>query len=213
MMKLAIVIPAFNEESSLGDVIEQLISQFDVDVFVIDDFSTDSTIDIANANGAKVVSLAKNCGYNIALHTGISYVKEKGYTHAITIDADGQHPPVYVDQFIKYFDRGVPFVFAKRNKCARWAEKLFSAYTFLRFGLSDPLCGMKGYELQTLSHLGNFPSYDSSGTELLLKAVNRGYAWRQVHINQSERENESRFGQGIRPNLKILYALVKGVFI
>lgn len=211
-MKLAIVIPAFNEESSVGDVVKQLVTQFGADVLVIDDFSTDSTADIAKANGAKVVSLAKNCGYNFALHTGIKYAKEKGYTHAITIDADGQHPPIYVDQFIKYFDQGIPFVFGKRNQCARWAEKLFSAYTFLRFRLSDPLCGMKGYDLQTLSHLGNFPSYDSSGTELLLKVVNRGYAWRQIDINQRERENESRFGQGIRPNLKILYALVKGVF-
>ena len=210
-MKTAIVIPAYNEESCIGKVISSIRSEVGLDVVVVDDCSTDKTREVASISGASVVSFSNNCGYNIALHCGIKYAKENGYSHAITLDADGQHPIDLISDFVKKFTEGFPFVFGKREHLGRWAERVFASYTYTRYGLSDPLCGMKGYDLEILGSLGEFPNYDSTGTEILLWVLSSNYSWTQINKRKIDRDGFSKFGEGIKPNLDILLALYRGV--
>ena len=128
-MKTAIIMPAYNEEPGIGKVIRSVISEVGFDVVVVDDCSTDKTREISLVSGASVISLTKNCGYNTALHCGIKYAAENGYSHAITIDADGQHPTELISVFVKRFSEGFQFVFGKREHVARWAEKVFSSFS------------------------------------------------------------------------------------
>jgi glycosyltransferase involved in cell wall biosynthesis len=207
-MKVAIVIPAYNEEKSIAKVLKEINEKHEVSIIVVDDCSSDATSRVSTKNGAYVVTLKINSGYNVALHAGINVAIEQGYTHCVTMDADGQHPPELISDFIKYFKDEVPFVFGCRENPARWGEKIFSIWTNWIYGLVDPLCGMKGYDLRVLNSGRAFPSYDSVGTELLMWVLKKNYLWKQIKVPQIDRKDVARFGSGIRPNLLILSALI-----
>ena len=91
--RLAIV-PALNEEETVGRVIDEIRS-FDsgFDIVVVDDGSTDRTAGIAADRGAHVVRLPFNLGIGGAMQTGYRFAFERGYDIAVQIDGDGQHDP------------------------------------------------------------------------------------------------------------------------
>ena len=97
-MKLAVLIPAFNEEDSLASVIRsipQAISAINsIDVVVIDDGSTDGTAEIARQAGAHVVRHALNQGVGSAFQSGLRKALELGVDVTVNIDADGQFSPL-----------------------------------------------------------------------------------------------------------------------
>ena len=97
-----------------------------------------------------------------------------------------------------------------RPKPARFAEWLFAVYSKIRFGVPDPLCGMKAYRMDLYDKLGHFDTYDSVGTELMLFALRSGARFKIVPIPVQERVDEPRFGQ-FSANLKILKALWRGM--
>ena len=103
--KVLAIIPAYNEEGSLQNTIEELKAvAADVDFFVINDGSTDSTGDICRANGYPVLDLPVNGGLTVGFQTGMKYAARKGYSYAIQYDADGQHMPRYIDAMRKKMD-------------------------------------------------------------------------------------------------------------
>lgn len=89
--KILVVIPAWNEQASVGEVIRQIRLHTDFDVLVVDDASTDNTACEARNAGAQVVTLAVNLGAWGAIQTGLRYAYDKAYRTVITMDADGQH--------------------------------------------------------------------------------------------------------------------------
>ena len=86
-----VLIPAFNEEDAIGDVIANIRAVCDFPIIVIDDFSTDKTIEKARAAGAAVIPLPTQLGAWGATQTGLRYALRNGYQVAVTMDADGQH--------------------------------------------------------------------------------------------------------------------------
>ena len=100
LRRLAIV-PAFNEQDSVGAVIDE-IRLFDptFEILVVDDGSRDATADVARAHGANVVSLPFNLGIGGAVQTGYRYAAERGYDVAVQIDGDGQHDPRELDALL-----------------------------------------------------------------------------------------------------------------
>jgi len=88
---LLVIVPAFNEQASIVGVISDLKS-CSYDVLVVDDGSTDSTVQRATGAGAIVLSLPINLGVGGALRSGFRYAVEKGYTRVVQVDGDGQHP-------------------------------------------------------------------------------------------------------------------------
>jgi hypothetical protein len=93
------------------------------------------------------------------------------------------------------------------------SEKLFALFTSWRYGLSDPLCGLKAYNLKLLSDGGIVKSYDSVGTETLLRGLRRSLPFQQVPIEVAKRIDESRMGSSLSGNMKIFKSLVKWLFI
>lgn len=87
-----VVIPAFNEEKSVGDVVTNVrrAAPF-ADVVVIDDGSSDNTADVARAAGAKCLRLVINQNVGGALRLGFRYARRAGYSIVVQVDADGQH--------------------------------------------------------------------------------------------------------------------------
>lgn len=101
-MKVAIVIPAYNEEDSLGRVIRQVREIMPTaDIIVINDGSTDATPHIADGYGVTVLNLPYNLGIGSAMQTGFMYVRERNHDLALQVDGDGQHDPNEIPILIK----------------------------------------------------------------------------------------------------------------
>lgn len=92
--RLLAIVPAFNEEGTIGDVVDE-IKRFEpgFDVLVVDDGSIDGTARVAAEHGARVVRLPFNLGIGGAVQTGYRYAFEHGFEIAVQVDGDGQHDP------------------------------------------------------------------------------------------------------------------------
>lgn len=94
---IVVVIAAFNEEESLGEVLERIptaVDGYNVDTLVIDDGSLDATSDVAAKHeDVKLVRLRRNCGHGVALRVGYRLAYEYGAKCIVTLDADMQWDP------------------------------------------------------------------------------------------------------------------------
>jgi glycosyltransferase involved in cell wall biosynthesis len=98
--KALVVIPAFNAAKSVGDVVRSC-REIVANVVVIDDGSADQTASVARSAGADVVSHSQNREKGAALKSGFAYALQHGYDVVITLDADGQHLPREIPQFLR----------------------------------------------------------------------------------------------------------------
>ena len=206
---LVVLVPAFNEEAEIESVISE-ISKFGFPL-VIDDGSTDNTRKMAEGAGAKVLCHAGNMGYEAALETGFSYFVTSEFAYAITFDADGQHDPEMIEDFRAHLADGAACVLGVRERFQRISEYIFAFVAKIIWGIKDPLCGMKGYAKMSIPEriVDNF---DSIGTKFAVNAVRDNLKVVQVPVTIRQREGTARFGAGIRPNLKILNALLSLLF-
>lgn len=97
---VCILIPAYNEEKKVGEVIREVERQ-GYTVLVVDDGSTDGTPAVIEGTGAYSIFLAKNQGKGAAIRKGFDWVMTNGYEGVIVMDADGQHAPQQLDEFLK----------------------------------------------------------------------------------------------------------------
>ena len=100
-LECLVIIPAFNEEGSVGQVVENVRSHLpQSDILVINDGSKDRTSEKARTCGAKVLDLPFNLGIGGAMQTGYKYAHMKGYDIAIQVDGDGQHDPKEIEKLL-----------------------------------------------------------------------------------------------------------------
>jgi glycosyltransferase involved in cell wall biosynthesis len=93
-LKRLAIVPAYNEEASIGRVIDEIrVLDPAFDVVVVDDGSVDQTAAVAYERGVHVVRLPFNLGIGGAMQTGYRFALEHGYDLAVQIDGDGQHDP------------------------------------------------------------------------------------------------------------------------
>lgn len=208
-IRLAAVIPALNEGQSIKTVVRQ-VSQRALAI-VVDDGSTDDTAALAQAAGAHVVKHYFNRGYDRALETGLRTAQTLGCTFAVTMDADGQHDPTLLDQFLVELEAGACLVVGQRDRTQRWSEDLFCAVGRIVWGLNDPLCGMKGYRVEILAKEDKLNTYASIGTELAIRLIKSGVCVSQPLVITRPRVGISRFGGGLMANLRICKAIWLGI--
>ena len=206
---LSVVIPAFNEAATIGSVVANAI-RYGVPV-VVDDGSVDNTGDVARSAGAKVIRHSVNLGYDRALDSGFALAAELGCDYVVTMDADGQHDAEILAQFIHALDEGAELVVGIRGRSQRVAETIFGWVARARWGILDPLCGMKGYRIGLYRDLGHFDSYGSIGTELAIFAAKSGRRIAQIPVKTGERSGAPRFASLIAANRRILRALWIGL--
>lgn len=203
--QVAIVIPAYNEENTIYDQVHS-VKENGV-VIVVNDASIDNTEKKALKAGAVVVNHKSNKGYDGALNSGFLKANELGCQIIITFDADGQHDPTIIKNFIMLINNGYDVVIGVRGKFQRVSEHIFSWVSKFKWGIEDPLCGMKGYSANVYKKLGHFSSYNSIGTELCIFSQKFGYKIVQIPVKVNDRNDYSRMGGRLSANIKILKAL------
>jgi glycosyltransferase involved in cell wall biosynthesis len=168
LMKVALVIPAFNEAPVIRRVVTDLKktfkeSEFDAQIVVIDDGSTDATASIARRSGAHVIRHIINTGSGGATATGLSYAQSQGFTVAATLDADGQHDAKDVLKGIRLLKKGkADLLIGSRllsnenmSFAKRFGNKGLSLITLLLFGINvtDSQSGLRIFSHKALKEL------------------------------------------------------------
>lgn len=105
-MKIAIVVPAYNEEKAIAAVVNDMNTMansagLNIDVVVVNDCSKDSTFEVISSLKCIPLDLPVNLGIGGAVQTGFKYALENGYDFAIQADGDGQHPAAEIPKLVK----------------------------------------------------------------------------------------------------------------
>ncbi len=170
-----ILIPAHNEAATVGAIVRAARRLWGYPVVVIDDCSSDATVEQAQAAGAIVLSLILQLGAWGAIQTGLRYAKQFGYQMAITLDADGQHEPDSIGDLLEPIRLGQADVvigaFPARASCARrLAWRYFRWLTGL--AVEDITSGFRAYDRQAIDLLAGCTAtlldYQDVGVLLLL---------------------------------------------
>ncbi|MCI5698919.1 MAG: glycosyltransferase family 2 protein [Lachnospiraceae bacterium] len=102
-MKKLIIIPAYNESANIEKTVRRIKERApEFDYVIINDCSTDRTLQICRENGFHVINLPQNLGIGGAVQTGYLYGYRNGYDMAVQVDGDGQHDPAFLDEMAKY---------------------------------------------------------------------------------------------------------------
>ena len=208
---LAVVIPAFNESETIAAVVMS-VAQYATPI-VVDDGSVDDTCGIAERQGAIVVKHGVNRGYEAALASGLYEAHKRGFTFAITMDADGQHNPEILNSFKEQLRNGNDLVIGVRDRLQRFGEHVFAWVGKRLWHIKDPLCGMKAYKLALLESYGPFDSTQSVGSEFAIRLVRNGTPYSETPVPTMPRVGVSRYGTGIKTNMRIISALIRVIFL
>lgn len=206
---IAAVIPALNEEATIGEVVEEVRRYVD-NVVVVNDGSSDQTASIAREAGATVITHNKNLGYDRSIEHGFEDAIKNGATVVITFDADGQHIADDIPSILEPIQAGTAdVVVGRRPTRSRVSEQFFALYASYRLGISDPLCGFKAYTAEVYRDIGHFDEHKTIGTQLTFEARKMGYAIEEVNVSIADRVDDPRFGQQLEANMKILAGLCR----
>ncbi len=115
---VAAIIPAYCEEKHVGEVVRRTLAQLD-HVLVVDDGSSDATAARAREAGAEVIVHPQNLGKGEAVKTGLRHWLERGFTHVIMLDADGQHLPEEISRFLDATAKGAQLLVGTRMNDVR----------------------------------------------------------------------------------------------
>lgn len=113
MLKVIVVIPAYNEEGKIGNVVQKALSTVDA-VLVIDDGSKDNTYYEAKNSGATVIRHKKNEGAGSAIRSGIEYSIKKNFDVCVPLSGDDQDDPKEIEKLIRHISNGYDFVQGSR---------------------------------------------------------------------------------------------------
>jgi glycosyltransferase involved in cell wall biosynthesis len=179
--QICVIIPTYNNGGTIRRIIED-VHKYVGEIIVVDDGSTDETSTILKQLSSiiTVVSCKKNYGKGHALVTGFRVAKENGFTHAITIDSDGQHFASDIPNLLIEMEKNpMGIIVGCRNLTEEnmprqntFANK-FSNFWFrlqTSIDLPDTQCGYRLYTLQSLKGLSIITSRYEAELELLVFA-------------------------------------------
>lgn len=198
--KVAVLIPAFCEEETVGGVVA-CARNYLPDVIVVDDASTDLTAARAEAAGATVLYREKNGGKGAALSQGFRYILTKGFDAVITLDADGFYDPKEIPRFLEACRRThFPVLIGNRTinsrripLVRRWTIRLMRYWLNRLLGVyvPDPPCGFRFYRCDVLPFLLDDQSRLPSEFETLLNIASRRIRVGSVRVTKKPKRHKS----------------------
>ena len=205
MLEVAVLIAALDCEATVGAVVRGARTHAP-HVLVVDDGSRDATADAAKAAGAEVVRFAANRGKGAALRTGMRILLERGATHALTMDGDGQHLASALPALLRAAaaDPHALVLGARLHEPGSLAPiRVFGnrfANRWVRIAcgaaLDDTQSGLRVYPLRETLALGCRSDRFAFETEVLIRATRAGLAIRSIPVavhNPSPGEHTSHF--------------------
>ena len=205
--------PALNEEATICEVLNSIPKQFDgfqkLELLVVDDGSSDNTINNARSCGATVISHNKNKGVGIAFQTALNYSLKAKADILVSIDADGQFDVTQIRDMVKpIIERKADFCIGNRfyngspkkiSGIKFWGNKQVSKIvSFIsNHKIHDASCGFRAYSRDCLFRLNLQGSFTYTH-ETILELLQKGYTVAQVPVRVFYHENRvSRIADNI----------------
>jgi glycosyltransferase involved in cell wall biosynthesis len=223
-IKVAIIIPAYNEEKVIGGVLKttkKLLSKekFISEIIVVDDGSTDGTVKKSKNEKVTVISHILNSGSGSATATGLSYAQQQDFDIAVTMDADGQHDASDVLKGInKIIKSKVDLLIGSRlinskgmGRTKVIGNKGLSIMTFIIFGVkvTDSQSGLRIFSKKALANL----KWKSSGyefcSEMLWRAKQQGLIISEYPIKAIYTDYSKSRGQNNWNGINIIKSLLQ----
>jgi len=188
------LIPAHNEEATVGVIVAQVRELWNYPVIVIDDCSRDATAQVARAAGATVLPLTIQLGAWGAIQAGLRYALRQGYRTAITLDADGQHEPASIGALLEPLicsqaDVSIGAFPERASRARRLAWRYFRWLTGLK--LQDITSGFRAYNHAAMRVLtsseASLLDYQDVGVLLILRR--QGLQTVEVPVPMQRRAN------------------------
>ena len=192
---VCVVIPTCNNASSIAQVVTS-IRQQGLPVLVVDDGCSDESPALAREAGAEVISHPRNLGKGCALFTGWRSAQKRGFRHAITVDADGQHLASDLPSFLAAIDREPNTLWAGTrshnienvSSAARFGRR-FSDFMLwaaaadeLAGERPDSQCGLRAYPINSVLALPMRGGRFETEMEVLVKALWHGIPVRALPV-------------------------------
>lgn len=197
--RVLVIIPAYNESEAILDTVNDVIAT-GFDYVVVNDGSTDATLDICRSSHVNVLNLPQNLGIGGAVQAGHKYAKKFGYEIDIQVDGDGQHDPSYIAALVDQVDAGSDLVVgsrflektegfqstAMRRLGIAWLSGVIRALTHRT--VTDPTsgfraCGPRAINLFCEDYPTDYPEPDS-----IVTALSRGLVVSEVPVCMRERQ-------------------------
>jgi glycosyltransferase involved in cell wall biosynthesis len=224
-LKVAVIIPCYNESEAITGVLEELNDVCpNYDRIVVNDCSIDSTSELAKNTGlAKVIDLPVNLRIGGTVQTGLKYADLKDYDIALKYDGDGQHcadevvaliePLVKMDADVSIGSR---FIYKgddgfKSTFCRRIGIKVFEIVNSLliKQKITDNTAGFRAYNKKAIKFLAkHYPSFDYPEPEEVVLLGKNGFRITEVPVRMRVRQG----GVSSINNIKSIYFMIKVLF-
>lgn len=219
--KILAVIPAHNEEYTIGNLVKKTLKYVDI-VVVVDDASQDQTQAKAEMYGALTVKRNVCQGVGAAISTGIAKALELGANIIVTLDADGQHNPEEIPNLITPIIKGEADLvigsrilgsMETRDPIKKFGNKLitFIVGKMINLKLTDTQCGFRAFTRE-VANPTSF-SHFTYTQEMIIKAAKKGFRIKEVPVNVTARKigNSRVVSNPITYGLKVLKILIKQI--
>lgn len=216
-MKELIILPAYNEAANICKVVKSC-KDLGYSVLVVDDGSTDNTLEIAKKEGAVVLRHNERQGKGFSIKDGFIYAINNSYHTVITLDADGQHDPSEIKKFIKKAaesnapviignrlcdPKNMPFVRLLTNK---FMSAVISCVC--KQNIPDTQCGYRLFKTFALESITIEAKKFEIDSELLIKLCRKGYKVESIPIKSLYGEEISQINP-IVDTLRFFRFLIK----
>lgn len=197
VVRILIVIPAYNEAGNIERVVDNLITNYpQYEYVVVNDGSKDSTAKICKQRHYNLINLPINLGLAGAFQTGIKYAYEKGYDAAIQLDGDGQHDPIYIWPMIDKMLQthadiviGSRFINRKKPHGLRMLGSRiisFAIWMTTRKTITDPTSGFRLFSRSVLNEFANHLNYGPE-PDTISYLLGNGAVIREIQVEMKER--------------------------
>lgn len=227
MAKVLVIIPAYNEEKNLGQVIKKIKkTQLAVDILVIDDGSTDQTTQEAEKQKAKVISHPFNMGYGAALQTGYKYALEQNYDFVVQLDGDGQHEPASIPPLLEavqkaHWDVALGSRFLQKDH--PYKTQTIRYLGMLLFGkivslitkqkITDPTSGFQAFNHKVVKfYTADAYPADFPDADVLLMLYFAGFKIKEIPVTMYPRATGKSMHQGLKP-IYYIFKMFLSIFL
>jgi len=213
-MKVWIVMPAYNEERSIGRALDALKREGWRNIIVADDGSRDRTAEIARSKGALVVSHRQNMGLGAALRSGLTRGRKLGADCVVTFDADGQHDPKAVGFLVKALNDADLVIGVRRHLGVPLHKRVgnfgLNLITCLFSGvLTDSQSGSRAFGKRALKLIRIQSNRYEVSSEIIIQAKKRGLRLREAPVKCFYTKYSKARGTTITSGFKIFWALIR----
>ena len=212
----AILIPSYNSNKQLDQLIKKIKDKLNNQIIVVDDGSP-NPIKI-NYNDISLIQNEDNMGKGLSLQRGFQFAKQKGFKNVITMDSDLQHDPDELSLFLDVQD-DVDFVLGYRErdasmpisrKFSNWiTSKIISSLT--KIIIKDSQCGYRRYSFSAIEDFDYTETGFQFESEILIKAINEKSIVEQVKVSTIYDENNKSYIKHFSDTIKFIRLIINSI--